>query len=52
MCGETILHNLLSTNGDTINYPQRVDTDGEFEYCGEQFVMCKKEIGGDEDDYT
>ena len=50
ICGETILNNLLKRNGGVINFPQRVDGDGEFVYCGENFVMCEKQIGGDSDD--
>lgn len=50
ICGNVILNNLLKRNGNVISFPQRVDTNGEFEYCGEQFVMISKEIGGDDDD--
>ena len=48
ICGEVILENLLKNNNRIIHYPQLVDGDGEFEYCGENFVMCKKIIGGDD----
>ena len=50
VCGDTILSNLLRNNNDTIHYPELVMSDGEFEYCGEQFVMCEKVIGGENDD--
>lgn len=49
--GEIILENLLKNNNKIIHYPQLVDGNGEFEYCGENFVMCEKMIGGDNDDY-
>ena len=49
ICGNVILKNLLRNNRNIISFPERVNTDGEFEYCGEQFIMCKKVI--DEDDY-
>lgn len=50
VCGDTILSNLLQNNNNTIHYPELVMSDGEFEYCGEQFVMCEKVICGENDD--
>ena len=50
ICGEVILENLLENNNRIIHYPQLVDGAGEFEYCGENFVMCEKVIGGDDND--
>lgn len=50
ICGEVILENLLENNNRIIHYPQLVDGTGEFEYCGENFVMCEKVIGGDDND--
>lgn len=50
ICGSTILDNLLAKNGGVIHYPKLTDSDGDFVYCGEQFIMCEKEIGGDSDD--
>ncbi len=50
ICSDVILKNLLKNNGYKINYPKMVKDKGEFEYCGENFVMCEKVIGGDEDD--
>lgn len=50
ICGSTMLDNLLANNGGVIHYPKLTDSDGDFVYCGEQFVMCEKEIGGDSDD--
>lgn len=44
ICGEKIIQNLLSKNNNTIYYPQMVKEDGEFTYCGKQFIMCKKEV--------
>lgn len=44
MCGEKIIQNLLKLNGNKIHYPQLVLTDGEFTYCGKQFIMCEKEV--------
>lgn len=52
VCGDVILKNLLRNNSNRIKFPKRVVDNGEFEYCGEQFVMCEKVIGGEENDYT
>ena len=42
ICGDTIIENLLEKNNHIINYPLRVKSDGEFEFNGEQFIMCSK----------
>lgn len=47
VCGETIIDNLLSKNNNNLYYPSRVDSDGEFECCGHQFVMTKLKVGGE-----
>lgn len=44
VCGDVILKNLLKQNGNKIHFPEHVDEDGEFEYCGEQFVMREKVV--------
>lgn len=49
ICGEVMIDNLLEKNDHTINYPVRVETNGEFEFGGEQFVMCKREYKEDEE---
>ena len=49
ICGEVIIDNLLEKNDHIINYPVQVETDGEFEFGGEQFVMCKREYKEDEE---
>ncbi|WP_460641734.1 RNA dependent RNA polymerase [Lacrimispora brassicae] len=49
MCGGTIIENLLKNNSFIINYPVRVDEHGEFEFSGEEFVMCKKRYREDEE---
>ncbi|MCI1958991.1 MAG: hypothetical protein LKJ25_05130 [Clostridia bacterium] len=49
ICGETIIKNMLEKNNYMINYPILVQSDGEFEFGGEQFIMCKKQIKEDED---
>jgi len=51
VCGEKIIDNLHKRNNGIIHYPVKVEKDGDFEYCGENFKMCKKAIG-DSDDYT
>lgn len=47
ICGKTILNNLLEKNNYMIHYPVLADGEGEFEFGGEQFVMCKKTMKGD-----
>lgn len=44
ICGEIIIENLLEKNSNTINYPVSVKSDGEFEFGGEQFIICQKKI--------
>lgn len=44
ICGDTIIHNLLEKNDFVINYPVLVKSNGEFEFGGEQFNMCRKKI--------
>lgn len=47
ICGNVIVRNLLKRNGGIIHYPEAVPDAGDFEYCGVQFVMQEKKIGGD-----
>ena len=50
VCGETIIKNLLKKNNGNLYYPKKVDSNGEFECCGGQFVMTKlKMVGGEEE---
>lgn len=42
VCGNTIIKNILKNNGGVIHYPLHVEK-GDFEFAGEQFVMCEKE---------
>lgn len=49
ICGEVIIENLLAKNNNIINYPVRVKSKGEFEFGGEQFIMCQKKFEEDED---
>lgn len=45
ICGKTIVDNLLEKNNSTLNYPKLVDTEEfDFEFAGENFKMCKKNI--------
>lgn len=39
ICGDTMIRNLLRNNDNTICYPEKVDTDGDFTYCGMNFKM-------------
>lgn len=49
ICGEVIIENLLAKNNNIINYPVHVKSKGEFEFGGEQFIMCQKKFEEDED---
>ena len=47
MCGDDIIHNLLSSHDGVISYPVP-DAGGEFEYCGERYAVETIQIGVDE----
>ena len=47
MCGDDIIHNLLSSHDGVISYPVP-DAGGEFEYCGERYSVETIQIGVDE----
>lgn len=49
ICGEVIIENLLEKNDNIINYPVLVKSDGEFEFGGEQFIICQKKYEEDEE---
>lgn len=42
ICGNVIIDNILQKNNNIISYPVRVLKNGDFEFGGEEFVMCKK----------
>lgn len=44
VCGDVIIKNLLEKNNYTINYPERTEFKGDFEYCGEKFIMKSAKI--------
>lgn len=53
VCWKVILKNLLAKNNGVIEYPMLVDQDGDFEFCGKQFTMMKKNVYEENnDDYT
>ncbi len=47
ICGETLINNLLVRNNHTINYPMHTNSNGEFEFGGENFIMLKKQLKED-----
>lgn len=49
ICGEVIINNLLDKNDHMINYPVLVKSDGDFEFGGEQFIMCHKKYEEDDE---
>ena len=49
ICGEVIIDNLLDKNDHMINYPVLVNSDGDFEFGGEQFIMCHKKYEEDDE---
>lgn len=44
MCGDEIIYNLFQSNDWQISYPVRSD-DGDFEYCGERYIVETHKIG-------
>jgi hypothetical protein len=52
ICGETMINNLLKANDNTIHYPCKSESEGQFIYGGENFEIKTKVIGGDDNDYT
>lgn len=46
MCGEEIIHNLLSKNNYTISYPV-IDDNGYIDFYQNYFVIKNKTVGGD-----
>ena len=49
ICGEVIIDNLLDKNDHMINYPVLVKSGGDFEFGGEQFIMCHKKYEEDDE---
>lgn len=49
ICGEVIIDNLLDKNDRMINYPVLVKSDGDFEFGGEQFIICHKKYEEDDE---
>lgn len=50
VCGEKIIENLLRGSEGMIHFPERVDKDGDFEYCGKQFVMKNSKVVNEDND--
>lgn len=48
ICGDVILKNLLRRKGNIVHYPELTHGEGDFEYCGEHFVMKEKIIDDQE----
>lgn len=47
ICHNEIIDNLLRNTGGVIHFPVLAQ-DGDIEFCGNRFVLCEKEIGGNE----
>ena len=45
ICGKEIIHNLLTNNDGSIEYPEQ-DSEGDIEFCGVHFSVKQKRIGG------
>lgn len=52
VCGNVIIKNLLKNSNKQIHFPEQTKEDGIFQYCGTNFVMRTKTIGGEIDDYS
>lgn len=50
--GDVIIKNLLKNSGGQIQFPEQTDNVGDFQYCGINFVMKTKTLGGEIDDYS
>lgn len=50
--GNVIVKNLLNKSNNQIQFPEQTDGDGDFKYCGINFVMNTKMVGGEIDDYS
>lgn len=50
--GDVIIKNLLKNSGGQIQFPEQTDSVGDFQYCGINFVMKTKTLGGEIDDYS
>jgi len=50
--GNVIIKNLLRNSGGQIQFPEQTDDVGDFQYCGIDFVMKTKTLGGEIDDYS
>ena len=50
VAGEQIYQNVLRRNGYVLNFPVK-DADGDLEFAGEQFLMQKKTVGGEDNDF-
>lgn len=46
MCGTDIIHNLLLKNHHRISFPT-INSNGDFEYCGNKYIVETKTIGVD-----
>ncbi|MCI8339778.1 MAG: hypothetical protein HFH62_14065 [Lachnospiraceae bacterium] len=44
ICGDAIIRNLLEKKSGAINYPLLVESQGEFEFGGEEFIMKQKKL--------
>ena len=48
VCGDTIIQNLLIKNNNTIHFPVLTETEGEFKFGGESFIIKEKKLREDE----
>lgn len=51
ICGNVIIDNLLKNNDYKIRYPKKLEDNSpeSFEYCGESFVMCEKDVAREDE---
>lgn len=52
VCGSVIIKNLLKNSNGQIQFPEQTKEDGDFQYCGINFVMRTKTVGCEIDDYS
>ena len=47
--GKVFLNNLLKRNDYMMHYPQLVECNGDFTYCGKQFIMSERTVSVEDD---
>lgn len=49
VCGDKIIENLMTANGNVVSIPVRVEDGGDFSFRGEQFILVEHSYGNGEE---